>query len=136
MERFRIEVGYDHDVKPGNIVGAIANEAGLDGDHVGQIEISEQFSLIDLPKGMPKEIFRDLKKVWVCGQQLKISRLNEGGKTDKRIDRGTSAGAKARPKSAGNADHKAGGAKKTNKKKVRGKPGGGTRGGKKKFAQK
>ena len=78
MERFRIEVGYDHGVKPGNIVGAIANEAGLDGNHVGQIEISEQYSLIDLPKGMPKDIFRDLKKVWVCGQQLQISRLAKG----------------------------------------------------------
>jgi len=78
MERFRIEVGYDHDVKPGNIVGAIANEAGLDGDHVGRIEISDQYSLLDLPKGMPKEVFHDLKKVWVCGQQLKISRLAKG----------------------------------------------------------
>ena len=77
MERFRIEVGYDHDVKPGNIVGAIANEAGLDGEHIGQIEISDQHSLVDLPKGMPKEVFNDLKKVWVCGQQLKISRPGE-----------------------------------------------------------
>ena len=75
MERFRIEVGYAHGVKPGNIVGAIANEAGLDGKHVGQVEITDTHSFVDLPKGMPKEVFRDLKKVWVCGQQLKISRL-------------------------------------------------------------
>jgi ATP-dependent RNA helicase DeaD len=81
MERFRIEVGHVHGVKPGNIVGAIANEAGLDGAHIGAIEIESEFSLIDLPVGMPREIFRDLKKVWVCGQQLRISRLGDGSDT-------------------------------------------------------
>jgi len=78
MERFRIEVGHVHGVKPGNIVGAIASEAGVDGRHIGAIEIQSDFSLVDLPVGMPREIFRDLKKVWVCGQQLRISRLGEG----------------------------------------------------------
>ncbi len=81
MERFRIEVGHVHGVKPGNIVGAIANEAGLDGRHIGAIEIESEFSLIDLPVGMPREVFRDLKKVWVCGQQLRISRLGKGGES-------------------------------------------------------
>ena len=42
MERFRVEVGYDHGVKPGNIVGAIANEAGLDSKMIGQIEIYDR----------------------------------------------------------------------------------------------
>ncbi len=76
-ERFRLEVGSEHGVKPGNIVGAIANEAGLDGQHIGHIEISEGFSLIDLPTGMPHEVFNDLKKVWVCGLALRISRLDK-----------------------------------------------------------
>lgn len=77
MERFRLEVGLEHGVKPGNIVGAIANEAGLDGKHIGHIEINADFSLIDLPVGMPQEVFKDLKKVWVCGQSLGISRLDK-----------------------------------------------------------
>ena len=41
MERYRIEVGHQHDVKPGNIVGCIANEAGLDSSHIGHIDIAE-----------------------------------------------------------------------------------------------
>jgi len=77
MERFRIEVGKQHDVKPGNIVGAIANEAGLDGEHIGHIEIHADYSLVDLPKGMPKAVFQDLRKTRVCGQPLKISRLEQ-----------------------------------------------------------
>ncbi len=80
MERFRIEVGKQHDVKPGNIVGAIANEAGLDGQHIGHIEIHTDYCLVDLPIGMPKEVFQDLRKTRVCGQPLNISRLEQPGK--------------------------------------------------------
>ena len=67
MERFRIEVGHDHEVQPGNIVSAIANDAGLDAEHIGHIDIKTSFSFIELPEGMPKAIFNDLKKVWVSG---------------------------------------------------------------------
>jgi ATP-dependent RNA helicase DeaD len=84
-QTFRIEVGYVHGVKPGNIVGAIANEAGLDGEHIGHIEINNEFSLVDLPIGMPNDVFKDLRKVRVCGQPLNISRLGRAnpGKPDK-----------------------------------------------------
>ncbi len=78
MERFRVEIGHAHGVEPRNIVGAIANEAGLDGKHIGAISIDENHSFVDLPVGMPREIFQDLKKVWVCGLQLRISRLGDG----------------------------------------------------------
>jgi len=76
FERFRIEVGHNHGVEPRNIVGAIANEAGLDAIHIGHIEIDADFSIVELPVGMPRDVFRDLKKTWVCGKQLAISRLD------------------------------------------------------------
>ncbi len=77
MELFRIEVGHSHGVKPGNIVGAIANEAGIDGQHIASIKIEENYSTIELPSGMPKELFQSLKKIRVVGQALKISHYNE-----------------------------------------------------------
>lgn len=77
LERYRIEVGHNHEVKPGNIVGAIANEGGLESKYIGHIKIFDDHSLVDLPEGMPKDIFNDLKKVWVAGQQLKISRAGQ-----------------------------------------------------------
>ncbi len=80
MERYRIAVGRQHGVKPGNIVGAIANEAGLDSQHIGHIDIQESFSFIDLPSGMPEDIFRDLQKVRVCGQMMRLSRAGEDRK--------------------------------------------------------
>jgi ATP-dependent RNA helicase DeaD len=76
MERFRLEVGRKDKVKPGNIVGAIANEAELDSKHIGRVVINEDYSTVDLPEGMPKETFQTLKKAWVSGQQLRISRIN------------------------------------------------------------
>jgi ATP-dependent RNA helicase DeaD len=79
MERFCIEVGHIHGVKPANIVGAISNEAGLSGKHIGQIKIHDDYSTVDLPEGMPKDVFNTLKKVWVAGRQLEISRLDSAG---------------------------------------------------------
>jgi len=77
LELFRIEVGREHGVEPSNIVGAIANEAGLDARNIGQISINDNHSIVELPMGMPKDVFGDLRKVWVCGQQLRISRDGE-----------------------------------------------------------
>ncbi|MBF6024650.1 DEAD/DEAH box helicase [Lysobacter niastensis] len=78
METFRIEVGHMHGVKPGNIVGAIANEADLESRYIGRIDIRDDHSLIDLPEGMPHEVMDHLKRVRVAGQPLRISRPGEG----------------------------------------------------------
>jgi ATP-dependent RNA helicase DeaD len=77
METFRIEVGSVHGIKPGNIVGAIANEAGIEGVHIGRVDIREDHSYVDLPEGMPKQIFKELQKVRVVGRELRISRVGE-----------------------------------------------------------
>ena len=85
--------------------------------HVGQklgfgaVRLMRLFVAIDLPEGMPKEIFNDLKYVWVSGQQLKISRL---GKETKR----TKSASHTRAKAKGPRKEKAR-RKKTSKKKVR-----------------
>jgi ATP-dependent RNA helicase DeaD len=77
METYRIEVGSEHGIKPGNIVGAIANEAGIEGVHIGRVDIRGDHSFVDLPEGMPKQIFKELQKVRVAGRELRISRVSE-----------------------------------------------------------
>ncbi|WP_198244929.1 DEAD/DEAH box helicase [methane-oxidizing endosymbiont of Gigantopelta aegis] len=85
MELFRIEVGQQHGVKPGNIVGAIANEIGIDGEHIARIKIEDTFSTVELPAGMPKDLFQALKKVRVAGRPLNISKINaQSSQTKKR----------------------------------------------------
>ncbi|NOY84089.1 MAG: DEAD/DEAH box helicase [Nitrospirae bacterium] len=77
MERFRIEVGHQDGVQPGNIVGAITNEAGLTSKNIGHIKIYTDYSTVDLPKGMPPATFSVLKECWVSGRQLNISRFGK-----------------------------------------------------------
>ena len=73
MDTYRVEVGHSDNVEPRNLVGAIANEAGIDSQFIGRITINDDHSLIDLPQGMPKDIFQQLRKVWVNNKQLNIS---------------------------------------------------------------
>ena len=79
MVRYRIEVGRNHGAEPKHIVGAIANEAGIESRYIGHIKLFDEFSLVDLPEGMPKHVFQHLKTVWVCGQQLRIRPDTGGG---------------------------------------------------------
>ena len=101
-ERYRIEVGHLHGVKPGNIVGAIANESGLDGEHIGSIEIEAEYSLVDLPAGMPKDVFMDLKKVRICGRAMNISLCDEAKAPGKgKGRRGPKGKPKGKPRTRG-----------------------------------
>ncbi|KFZ38930.1 RNA helicase [Shewanella mangrovi] len=72
MARYVIEVGRDHGVGVGNIVGAIANEADIDSRYIGQIQLLDQISTVDLPTGMPKEVLSHLRNVRVCGRPINI----------------------------------------------------------------
>ncbi|WP_111642005.1 DEAD/DEAH box helicase [Marinimicrobium alkaliphilum] len=73
MQRYRIEVGRKHEVRPGDIVGAIANEAGIDSQHIGHIKLFDDFTTVDLPSGMSNEQFQQLKRVRVRNQPMNIS---------------------------------------------------------------
>ena len=75
MEKFRLAVGKNNNVTAGDIVGAIANEAGVEGRYIGSIRIFDDHSLVDLPQGMPKDIFQHLKKVRIRRAVLGIERL-------------------------------------------------------------
>ncbi|MGB7085209.1 MAG: DEAD/DEAH box helicase [Phormidesmis sp.] len=77
MERFRVEVGRAHGVKPGHIVGAIANETGLANRHIGKITINDDHSVVDLPIGIPEETFKILQQVSVLGHPMNISSLGK-----------------------------------------------------------
>lgn len=76
MQRFRLEVGKKHGVKPGNIIGCIANEANIDGQMIQNLSIEDNFSFVDLPNDIALGVFSELKKAWVSGQQLNISPLS------------------------------------------------------------
>ncbi|MEE4305049.1 MAG: DEAD/DEAH box helicase [Wenzhouxiangella sp.] len=95
---YRIEVGARHGVKPGNIVGAIANEAGLDAGQIGRINIRQDFSIVGLPANLAAETIEHLRGVRVAGQPL-LLRLDggapdHGDSSPRRKDQGRPAGGK------------------------------------------
>ncbi len=76
LVRYRIEVGSSHGASPGDIVGAMINEAGIESEFIGHIDMQDEHSTVDLPDGMPKEIFQHLKRVRVRQQAMKIEQVS------------------------------------------------------------
>lgn len=80
--KYRIEIGHAHGVQPKNIVGALANEAGIESRYIGAIRIFDDHSTVDLPEGMPADVFQQLKRLHVLGVPLDISEAGQGGEQD------------------------------------------------------
>ena len=78
FERYVLEVGNEHGVKPGQIVGAIANESGLEGSYIRKLRIGTSQSTVELPEGMPEEVSEILARAKVCGRPLRLRLLEEG----------------------------------------------------------
>ncbi len=76
MERFRIEAGRNQGVQPKDIVGAIANEADIESQYIGRISLHDDYSTVDLPEGMPRDLFEHLKKVRVCQHPMNLRRID------------------------------------------------------------
>ncbi len=86
MDRYRIEVGRKHDAMPKDIVGALTNETELKFENIGQIKIFDSFSTIELPKGMPKEVFKQIQNIRVRNHKMLISvdqKPARGGKPER-----------------------------------------------------
>ncbi len=78
MQRYCVSVGYNQGVKPGNIVGMIINEAEIDKDYVGHIEIFDDVTTVDLPADMPAELMKQLSQAFLCGQPSGLQPVKEG----------------------------------------------------------
>jgi ATP-dependent RNA helicase DeaD len=76
-QTYRLEVGKEHGARPGDIVGAIANEISLDSSYIGAINLHDKHSFVQLPKGMPEKSFTQLKRVQVRRQALAITVSDE-----------------------------------------------------------
>jgi len=75
MEQYRIEIGKKDGIQAKNLVGAIANTAGIEGRLIGKIKIEDRFSIIDLPKGMPRDVFKTLQKVKLSGKPMNLQKV-------------------------------------------------------------
>ncbi|KUM52292.1 RNA helicase [Rheinheimera sp. EpRS3] len=104
-QTYRIEVGKEHGVRAGDIVGAIANEANIDSQFIGNIKLFDHFSTVELPATIPNEIFQHLKKVYVRKQKLNIT-VDSGATAAAAGERRPSNGPGPRPGAAPRAPRK------------------------------
>lgn len=87
METYRLAVGKRQHVRPGAIVGALANEGGLSNKDFGRITIGSDFTLVELPKGLPKSVFDNLRDTRISGQLIHIEK-DTGGRGHGGYNRG------------------------------------------------
>ena len=78
MQSFTIDVGRSHGVMPKDIVGAIANEGGIGARQIGAIKLFDTYSTVELPAGLPREVFQALSRTWIRGQRINLQPA-EGG---------------------------------------------------------
>lgn len=107
MQRYVMMVGFQAGIKPGNVVGAIANEIDIESKYIGHIKIYDDFSTVDLPGKLPKDSMAHLKKVRICGKPMNITKAKDfsfeklksgGGKSNERGDKKTSSDKKRKPR--------------------------------------
>lgn len=78
MATYRLAVGKRQHVRPGAIVGALANEGGLNHKDFGRITIAVDHTLVELPKDLPKSVFDNLRDTRISGQLIHIEKDNGG----------------------------------------------------------
>ncbi len=76
MDYYRVEVGRKDGVKPGDLVGAIANEANMRSNNIGNITINDSHSFVQLPVGLGEDTQKLLSKVWVRNKPLKLQKTD------------------------------------------------------------
>jgi len=134
MTLYRIDAGSADGVEVRNIVGAVAHESGLRNRFIGQIRIHADHSTIELPDDLPAPMVEHLKRVYVGGKAMKLTRVSgdHGAGPEARHERpprqrpkqkgGEPAGA-SRPVEAAPGKAKPGKAKPVKAKSGKAKPG-------------
>lgn len=74
FDTYRLDVGKRQHVRPGAIVGALANEGGLNSKDFGRITIGGDFTLVELPKNLDQSVLDRLEDTRISGQLINIQR--------------------------------------------------------------
>ena len=80
MRQFTIDVGRTHGVMPKDIVGAIANEGGIGARQIGSIKLFDTYSTVELPQGLPNEVFQALSRTFIRGQRINLQPVDAGSR--------------------------------------------------------
>jgi ATP-dependent RNA helicase DeaD len=77
--RVYVGAGRNSGVRPQDLVGAFANESGIEGRRIGAIEISDKYSIVELPEDALDNVVAAMKKAMIKGRKVTIRRFIEKG---------------------------------------------------------
>jgi ATP-dependent RNA helicase DeaD len=77
MTRLVVKVGDQRNVRPKDLVGAIANEANIAGDAIGAIQIGDESCLVEVPESVVDKVLRALSRTTIKGQRVTARRERE-----------------------------------------------------------
>ena len=72
MARVYIGAGREAGIRPGDLVGAIANEVNVNSSVIGAIEVEERFSLVDVPESLAPRIIQQLSRARIKGRKVSV----------------------------------------------------------------
>lgn len=78
MDCYRISMGRNQNVRPSDIVGAIANEAHLSSRDIGRIQLHDNHSTVELPQDLSAQTSKALKKLHLRNQPIGVERVAQG----------------------------------------------------------
>ena len=76
MVRLFINIGKKDRVKPGDILGAIAGESGISGKLVGEIQMYDKYTFVEVPAEHGKEVLLAMKNAKIKGKKINIEPAN------------------------------------------------------------
>lgn len=82
--RLFVNVGKKDNVRPGDIVGAIAGESGMPGQLIGAIKMYDNYTFVEVPGEYADEVLQAMKNVKIKGRDVHMERANKGGKSEDR----------------------------------------------------
>ncbi len=80
MARLFINIGKNQNVKPGDILGAIAGESGMPGKMVGSIDMYDKYTFVEVPRESADTVLQAMKDVKIKGKNIHMEKANGKGR--------------------------------------------------------
>ena len=77
MVRLFINIGKKQRVRPGDILGAIAGEGGMDGKLIGTIDMYDKYTFVEVPREYAREVLNAMKNVKIKGKTVAVEPANQ-----------------------------------------------------------
>ena len=77
MTRLFVNIGKSQNIRPGDIMGAIAGESGVPGSLIGSIDMFDNYTFVDVPDDCADEVLKAMKNVRIRGKNVRMEKANK-----------------------------------------------------------